>query len=356
MNLNIFLFLFCWFMCRVRVQAWAQARERPVCHHHARTPHTEVAAEGRREDATLLPIQRAAGLLGAELAGAKLLPESAEVVAEFALLLLVDDGIVAVCRSHTSPHARDLPICHNSHTRGCLTAWSRLCATTPQARRVRVPPKSYNPHSVHKTLPKHADAAAHARAQSATRWGVRATQRLVGAARRPPRPQRTEIPEPLKLGPGVPTRTRLSFLFLLDQSISLDTISAGPPRGGGNITICATSPTALAAAQVVLPQPWVSHQVHGSGLGELAASACDGLATWSHHAESLFTNHCVNGAAAHPLCVGAARDHPAFAIGASVGCCGIRIQARCTCRQGVRALCLWRKLNNTTSTWPRANS
>jgi hypothetical protein len=370
MNLNVLLCLFCSVMCRVHVQAWAQARERPICHHHARTPHTEVTAEGRREDAILLPIQLAAGLLGEELAGAKLLPESAEIVAEFALLLLtifdqshgqcpgpttrdslthrlceayinygdglaaacmgrtteggalrcvcdeLEDGVVAVCRSHTSPHARDLPLCHNSHTRGCRTAWSGLCATMPHPGRVREPPKSFNPHDVHKTLPKHAAAASHARAQLATRWGVRAAQRLAGAARRPPQAQRLDSPEPRETGPTVPTRTRLSFLFLMEQSISLDTISVGPPAGGRNITICATGLKALAAAQVILPQPWVSHQLPDNGLGELITSGCDGLATWPHHAESLFTNPCVNGAAAHPLCVAAAHDHPAFAVGA----------------------------------------
>ena len=367
-----FLLVFVTLFRQVQVQGWAQARVRPVCHHHAHLTYTAVVSEGHKEDETLLPIQRAAGLLGEELKSAKLLPESADVVAAFALLLLsifdqshgqcpgpttrdslthrlcdayikysdelttactgrtnngsalhcvcdeLADGIVAVCLSHTSPQARDIPICGNSHRRGCQTAWSGLCATTPWPHRVRMPPKSFRPHALHNPLPKHADAAAHARVQGATRWGIRATQRLVAAAQRPPALQPDNAYTRREIGPTVQTRSRISFVFLQDQPNSLDTISAGPPGAGTDITICATGPAASAAAEVLFPQPWVSHQVHQDGIAALFNAGCTTLATWPPYAESMFINPCVNGAAEHALCEKATRDHRAFVVGARI--------------------------------------
>ena len=107
-------------------------------------------------------------------------------------------------------------------------------------------------------------------------------------------------------------------MFLQDQPNSLDTISAGPPGAGTNITICATGPAASAAAEVLFPQPWVSHQVHQDGIAVLFNAGCTTLATWPPYAESMFINPCVNGAAEHALCEKAARDHRAFVVGARI--------------------------------------
>ena len=163
MQLIQFLFLLFTFFQQMQVQGWAQARARPICHHHAHLAYTAVIAEEHADDETLLPVQRAAGLLGAEFKAAKLLAESADAVAASALLLLsifdqshgqfpgpttrdslthrlcaacinyggrlptacmgrttngsalrrvcdeLADGNVAVCLSHTSPHARITP-------------------------------------------------------------------------------------------------------------------------------------------------------------------------------------------------------------------------------------------------------
>lgn len=368
MKLVIGLVIALTFVDRVSVSAWAQARVHPVCHHHARLPYPMVAAEGRQEDATLLPIQHAAGLLGMELRAAKLLPESAEAVAAFALRLLAifddyhgqcpvatsrdslthhlcaayieyedrilaacmgritnggalrclcdeyGDDIVAICRSHTSPCAHDRPICHNSHARGCRTAWSGLCSTTPHPRRVRQPPRARRTHASNGTTLKHSHSAAQAQAQGASRWGIRAAQRMAVAARRPTAAAAKSAQH--IAGPHPPKQSRLSFLFLLAQSVTLNTISAAPPTDERQIKICSTGPAALAAARVALPQSWVSHRVSSDDLSALITHECDGLATWPAHAESLFTNPCVNGAASHALCAGAAHDHPAFAVGA----------------------------------------
>ena len=366
------VFFFIILFRQMQVQGWAQARIRPTCHHHAHLTYTDVISEGHEEDKILLPIQRAAGLLGEELKAAKLIPESADAVAAFALLLLsifdqshgqcpgpttrdslthrlcdayieygdrlttactgrttdgsalhcvcdeLVDGIVGVCLSHTSPHARDLPICGNAHTRGCETAWSGLCVTAPAPHRVRLPPKSKRPHEQHNTLPKHADAAAHARAQGATRWGIRAAQRMVEAARRPSPPQQDNVHARREIGPTGQPRSRISFVFLLAQPNTLDMISAGPPAAGDKINICATGPAASAAAAVLFPQPWITHQVRHDGVAALLDAGCTSLATWPSHAESLFMNPCVNGAAAHEFCKAVARDHKAFVVGARI--------------------------------------
>ena len=113
---------------QMQVQGWAQARIRPTCHHHAQSTYTAVVSEGYNEDKTLLPIQPAAGLLGEELKAAKLLPESADAGAAFALLLLsIFD------QSHGQ--------CPGPTTRDSLT--HRLCTTNrlalPSPRYLAVP-------------------------------------------------------------------------------------------------------------------------------------------------------------------------------------------------------------------------
>ena len=235
----------------------------------------------------------------------------------------LNNGIVGVCRAHIAPHSRDVPLCHLSHEGSCHTPFSGLCVATGMKVVVPRPAKITTAHAYHGTKSKHQGFRAHAKAQKQTRWAHTAAQRIAAA-----RPGKRATPSSHVLLPNydvqAPPPQSVAFLFLSSSTYNMNNLATPPAISafGSNVTICSTGPRVLAAVELVFPYTRVLHRLlsgvkggESKAITALVDGGCTTVATWPPHAETIFTNPCVNGAMAHVECHNGAMDRRAFDAG-----------------------------------------
>jgi hypothetical protein len=112
-------------------------------------------------------------------------------------------------------------------------------------------------------------------------------------------------------------------LFLSSSTYNMNNLATPPaPAISARVTICSTGPRVLTVVELVFPYTRVSHRLlsgvkggESEAITALVDGGCTTVATCPPHAETIFTNPCVNGAMAHVERADEAIDRPAFDAG-----------------------------------------